>query len=168
MDDGNANPAPEPRIPTLDDLLLLCRLLNDAGAQYIVIGGWAIIQHGFGRATGDIDLLVDSSPANFEKLKKAMLALPDGAIREVQPGELDQYVVIRVGDEFVIDLMKAACGIEYAEASKSISWITIREVKIPFASPELLLRLKQTYREKDAMDRNYLAELIRKQGKPSR
>ena len=88
MDDGNANPAPEPRIPVLDDLLLLCRLLNDAGAQYIVIGGWAIIQHGFGRATGDIDLLVDSSPANFEKLKKAMLALPDGAIREVQPGEL--------------------------------------------------------------------------------
>jgi hypothetical protein len=140
-------------------------LLNDAGAQYIVIGGWAIIQHGFGRATGDIDLLVDSSPENFAKLKKAMLALPDGAIREVQPGDLDQYVVIRVGDEFVVDLMKAACGVEYAEASKSISWMTIREVKIPFASPELLLRLKQTYREKDAMDRNYLVELIRKQGR---
>ena len=64
--------------------------------------------------------------------------------------------------------MKAASGIEYTEASKSISWITIREVKIPFASPELLLRLKQTHREKDAMDRNYLAELIRKQGKSPR
>jgi hypothetical protein len=163
MDDENANPAPEPRVPTVDDLLLLCRLLNASGAQYVVIGGWAVIQHGFGRATGDIDLLVDASPENFARVQKAMAALPDGAIREVEPGDLDQYVVIRVCDEFVVDLMKAACGIEFAEASKFISWMMIREVRIPFANPELLLRLKQTYRDKDAMDRAYLSELIRKQ-----
>ena len=165
MDDENVNPAPEPRVPTVDDLLLLCRLLNDAGAHYVVIGGWAIIQHGFGRATGDIDLLVDSSLENFALIQKAMSALPDGAIREVQPGDLDEYVVIRVCDEFVIDLMKAACGIEYAEASKFISWMMVQDVKIPFANPELLLRLKQTYRDKDAMDREYLRELLRKQGR---
>jgi hypothetical protein len=163
MDDANVDPAPEPRVPTVDDLLLLCRLLNEAGAQYIVIGGWAVIQHGFGRATGDIDLLVDASLANFAKIQKAMLGLPDGAVREVQPGDLDKYVVIRVGDEFVVDLMKAACGIEYAEASQSIAWIMVREVKVPFASPELLLRLKQTHGDKDAMDRAYLRELLRKQ-----
>ena len=162
MDDENVDPAPEPRLPTVDDLLLLCRLLNEAGAQYIVIGGWAIIQHGFGRTTGDIDLLVDASPANFAKIQEAMLALPDGAVREVQPGDLDKYVVIRVGDEFVVDLMKAACGIEYAEASKSISRRMVREVEIPFASPELLLRLKQTHGEKDAMDRANLRELLGK------
>lgn len=165
MDDENAHPAPEPRVPTVNDLLCLCRLLNEAAAEYVVIGGWAMIQHGFGRTTGDIDLLVDPSPANFDRIKSAMLHLPDGAIREVQPGELDQFVVIRVGDEFVVDLMKAACGIEYAEASNSISWMMVREVKIPFASPELLLRLKQTYRDKDAMDREYLKELLRKQGR---
>ena len=167
MDDENANPASEPRFASLDDLVLLCRLLNDAGAQYIVIGGWAMIQHGFGRTTGDIDLLVDSSATNFSKIKKAMLGLPDGAIREIQPGELDQYVVIRVGDEFVVDLMKAACGIEYAEASKSISWMKVRGLKIPFASPELLLRMKQTYRDKDAMDRHYLNDLLSKKAQQS-
>jgi hypothetical protein len=35
MDDENANPAPEPRLPTVDDLLFLCRLLNEAEARYI-------------------------------------------------------------------------------------------------------------------------------------
>ena len=40
------------RLPTLDDLLSLCRNLNEASAKYIVIGGWAVIQHGFGRTTG--------------------------------------------------------------------------------------------------------------------
>jgi hypothetical protein len=164
METEDANPTPPSRSPTIDDLLLLCRSLNEAGAQYVVIGGWAMVQHGFGRTTEDIDLLVDSSPANFAKIQKAMLALPDGAIREVQPGDLDQYVVVRVNDEIVVDLMKLACGVEYAEASKSISWFTVNNVRIPFASPELLLRLKQTYREKDAMDREYLRELLRKQG----
>jgi hypothetical protein len=162
MDNENANPAPEPRIATVDDLILLCRLLNEAGANYVVIGGWAVIQHGYGRTTTDIDLVVDASPQNFERLKKAMLGLPDGAIKEVQPGELDKYVVIRVGDEFVVDLMKAACGIDYAEASKYISWMTVRDVKIPFANPELLLRTKQTHRDKDAADRDYLRDLIQR------
>ena len=90
MDQENANPSPEPRVPTVKDLVSLCQRLNETGARYIVIGGWAIIHHGFGRTTGDIDLLVDSSPENFIKLQEAMLGLPDGAIREVQPGDLDK------------------------------------------------------------------------------
>lgn len=161
METENANPGPEPRIPTLDDLLLLCRLLNEAEAQYIVIGGWAIIQHGLDRMTGDIDLLVDASGENFLKIQKAMSALPDGAVREVEPGDLDQYIVVRVCDEFVVDLMKAACGIEFPEAQRFILWKTVNSIKIPIASPELLLRLKQTYREKDAIDRHFLGELLK-------
>ncbi len=31
MDDEHVNPAPEPRVPNLDDLLLLRRSLNAAG-----------------------------------------------------------------------------------------------------------------------------------------
>jgi hypothetical protein len=163
MDNENANPPLEPRIATLDDLLFLCRLLNEAGAEYVVIGGWAVTHHGYSRTTADIDLLVDASPQNFERIKKAMLRLPDGAIKEVQPGELDQYVVIRVGDEFVVDLMKAACGIEYAEAKEQVVMATVQGVNIPFASPELLLRTKQTYRDKDGADRAYLRDLINRQ-----
>jgi hypothetical protein len=30
---------------------------NEAGAKYLVVGGFAIIQHGFARATEHIDLL---------------------------------------------------------------------------------------------------------------
>src|SRR6266699_116819 len=151
------------RFPTLEDLLFLCRNLNAAGAKYIVIGGWAVIQHGYGRTTQDIDLLVDSSPENFARIQTAMLALPDGAIREVTPTDLEEFVVVRVCDEVLVDLMKAACGVEYAEASKQIELIEIQAVAIPFANPELLLRLKQTLREKDAEDRFFLQRLVQEQ-----
>ncbi len=165
MVDQNDGSSAEPRPPTLADLLHLCGELNRAGARYIVVGGMAVIQHGFTRATEDIDLLVDPSPENFEKIRAALMTLPDQAIREVKTGELDEYMVIRVGDEIVVDLMKAACGIEYAEASKDITTLVLQSVTIPFASPKLLWRMKQTHRDKDRLDRLFLAELLKNEGR---
>ena len=163
METEDADSPLEPRLPTLDDLLFLCRSLNEAGAKYIVIGGWAVIQHGFERTTSDIDLLVESSPENFKKIKAAMLKLPDGAIRELEPDDLDKFIVVRVGDEFVIDLMKRSCGIEYAEASRDIELIRVQDVDIPFPNTKLLWRTKQTHREKDALDRAFLEVLLKQQ-----
>jgi hypothetical protein len=54
----------EARPPRLTDLIALCRDLNAEGARYVVIGGMAVIQAGFPRATGDIDLLIDVAPEN--------------------------------------------------------------------------------------------------------
>jgi hypothetical protein len=155
MEGEDADTPLEPRPPTLQDLLLLCRSLNEAGAKYIVIGGWALIQHGFDRTTSDVDLLVEDSPDNFGRLQKGMSALPDGAIRDVAPDDLEKYVVVRVGDEFVIELMKRSCGIEYAEASKLVTPVRIEGVTIPFASLELLWKTKQTVRDKDSLDRAF-------------
>jgi hypothetical protein len=156
-DDGAAL---ESRPPTLDDLIDLCRRLNEEGAEYVVIGGMAILQLGFVRATEDIDLLVGASPENFERLRRAMLSLPDQAIEEVRPTDLDEYVVVRVADEFVVDLMKSACGIDYQEARSATRPVALRGVTIPFASAELLWKLKQTVRSKDEIDRQFLARLL--------
>lgn len=62
---------PEVRPPTLDDLRRICRSLDDAGARYVLIGGFAVILHGGERTTKDIDLLVDPTPDNVERLKRA-------------------------------------------------------------------------------------------------
>jgi len=160
MDPENAHP-PDSRPPTLDDLLLLCRSLNDAGARYLVVGGFAVMQHGFTRATEDIDLLVESSPENQSRVKKGLEALPDKAVLELADDDLRNWVVVRVADEIVVDLMLAACGIGYEEASKETEIVTLQGVPIPFASPPLLLRMKQTHREKDALDRMFLEQKIR-------
>ena len=39
----------EPRDPESSDLLKICASLNKAGARYIVIGGMAMVLHGFNR-----------------------------------------------------------------------------------------------------------------------
>ena len=162
MVDTNDGQASESRPPSLSDLLKLCRGLNDEGANYIVIGGMAMVQAGFVRATEDIDLLIDSSAENQARVRRALMLLPDQAVRELARDDVDKYAVVRVADEFVVDLMKSACGIEYDEAKPFVIDVEIEGVKIPFASPKLLWKLKQTRREKDQLDLLFLKELLKK------
>ena len=72
--------------------------------------------------------------------------------------------MVRVGDEFVVDLMRQACGINFAEASPHIVTLPVAGVPIPFASPKLLWRTKQTHRDKDAINRAFLAILLKQRG----
>jgi len=41
------------RAPELEDLVSLCKALNDEGVRYVLIGGFAVILHGFVRTTKD-------------------------------------------------------------------------------------------------------------------
>jgi hypothetical protein len=84
--------SPEASRPAVqDDLVRLCRELNVQGARYIVVGGFAVIHHGFLRATEDIDLLVEGSRENQDRVKKAMEILPDKAVRELGDEDLRDY-----------------------------------------------------------------------------
>jgi hypothetical protein len=158
--DKDDDTAAESRPPTLNDLLILCRELNAGEAKYIVIGGMAMIQAGFVRGTEDIDLLIDASPGNQAAVRKALQILPDKAVNELREGDLERYVVVRVADEIVVDLLLSAGGISFMEAQPEATVVEIEGIPIPFASPRLLLRMKGMGREKDALDLIFLRELL--------
>lgn len=124
------------------------------------MGGFAIIEAGYPRFTGDIDLLIDAAPANEALVFQALRILPDKSVDELAPGDVQRFIVVRVADEVVVDLMANSCGIDYETASKSVITRNIDGVSIPFASPELLWRMKQTVREKDIPDRAFLRQLL--------
>ena len=149
-----------PRTPEQSDLVKLCGALNTQGASYIVVGGMAMIQQGFLRATEDIDLLLEKSRQNQARVRKALEILPDQAVREMNEDDLDAYQVVRVADEIVVDLMLSACGVAYNDAVSEIESVVIQGVPIPFASAKLLLRTKQTYRDKDIPDRIFLEQKL--------
>jgi hypothetical protein len=170
MDDQNAGAGRELtdlecRPPVESDLVSLCRQLNQRGANFVVVGGFAIISAGYPRFTGDVDLIVAADLENEAKVFAALSTLPDNAVRELQPGELQKYNVIRVGDEILVDLMRSAGGIDYAEAAKDVVVREVDGVPIPFASPRLLWRMKAvTHREKDAGDLVFLRQWFAERG----
>ena len=149
------------RAPTPADLVRICRALNEAQARYLLIGGFAVIAHGAGRFTKDIDLLVDDSPGNVARVKQALAVLPDNAAAHVSDEDVQRHTVVRVADEVVVDLMGRACGLSYAEAAADAEVLERDGVSIPVASPRTLIRLKNTPRPQDAIDRAFLEGVLR-------
>jgi hypothetical protein len=173
MDVDDAGEAPESgagdelesRAPRDDDLVLICRRLNELKADYMVIGGFAMIMAGYPRATVGIDLLIATDSENEARVLQALEILPDQAVRELKIGEIDNYGVVRVADEVVVDLMKSASGIDYTEAAREVVIRHVKGVPIPFASPRLLFRMKKvTHREKDAPDLLFLQRYFAERG----
>lgn len=148
------------RDPQIEDLARICQALNDAGARYLLIGGFAVMAHGGNRTTKDIDLLVDASPENVARVKRALCVLEDHAATEVADDDVRRYTVVRIADEVLVDLMAKACGIDYDTAAKDREFFTIGGVSIPTASLRTLIRTKETYRPSDMADRQYLQALL--------
>jgi predicted nucleotidyltransferase len=149
------------REPQIEDLIRICRALNDAGARYVLIGGFAVIVRGGVRTTQDIDLLIDSSPQNVARVKQALRILEDHAVDEVADDDVARYSVVRVADEVVVDLMATACGVDYAAASADLDAVFMEGVSVPVASVETLIRTKDTMRPSDAADRRFLEALLK-------
>lgn len=45
--------------------------LNKAEVKYVLVGGYSVIYYGFPRTTGDMDIFVEVSADNYQRLKKA-------------------------------------------------------------------------------------------------
>lgn len=168
MDDAPSDSSTElaPRPPRREDVVRICRELNRLGANYVVVGGFAIIEAGYPRTTGDIDLLVDPSLENEAKVFEALTILPDGCVRELDAGDVGRFTVVRVADEVLVDLMAKASGISYEDAKGHVHFREVDGVSIPFATPDLLWRMKRhTHRAKDQGDLVFLRELFAAEGR---
>jgi len=153
-----------PRPLTTQDLVILCKKLNDCAAKYVVIGGFAVNYYGFSRVTGDIDLLVDTSKENISKIKKALEYLPEKAAKQISPGDVEKYKVVRVSDEIMIDLMAKAGEVTYKK--ENIQYFNYEGVTIPIVTLSTLIKTKQySVRPKDKEDLKYLREIEKQKKK---
>lgn len=157
---GAEEPESLSRPPDEDDLVRLARELNRLGVRYVVIGGLAINRLGFNRATEDIDLLIARDRANQLLVKQALEILPNRSIRELGDEDIAQWVVVRVSDDILVDLMTEACGVAFEEAANGIEIEMLQGTPVPFAGPELMLKLKRGFREKDQLDRSFLQNVL--------
>ena len=158
-----AGPDDEPsaRAPEPEDLARICRALNEAGVRYVLIGGFALIAHGAGRFTKDIDLLVDDAPENVARIRRGLSVLADNAAAEVDDLDVRTHTVVRVVDEVIVDLMGKACGLTYEDVAGDVESRDVLGVAVPVASAATLIRTKDTYRPQDAIDRAFLEGLTR-------
>jgi hypothetical protein len=148
-----------------DEMLRVLRAFEQEGLEYVLIGGAAMGFHGLVRATEDLDVVIQATPENVERLKRAFRAAYDGdpnvdeissadllgdypAVRYYPPsGDLYFDVMTRLGEVASFDRIEAE--------AKEIAGIRVR-----VATPRALYRLKRdTVRPLDRQD----AEALRRQ-----
>ena len=128
----------------------------------MLVGGQAVRLNGFLRATEDVDVLLEPSRANGEKIIRALSFLESA--QELDPawfeppsnGEVEN---IRVADDLIVDLLFAANGHTLEDVRPHIVSLPVDGINVRVLNIDGLLKTKTDYREKDILDKAVLKKL---------
>lgn len=140
----------------------VCAALNRAKARYLVIGGIACILHGYARATDDIDILIERTEENADRVLKALATLGYGFARAWTATEMLKRQITVVGDDPRVDIFTVAWSIKYAQAAPRSDTVAVAGVRIPLIGIDDLIETKRTGRLQDAADIEVLEEIRRR------
>jgi hypothetical protein len=148
------------------DILAFLRLLSKHRVRYLIVGGEAVIFHGYPRLTGDVDFFYDPAPANTRRLFDALLDFWSGRIPGVaSPEELrEPGMIIQFGrPPHRIDLLNRIDGVSFAQAWRSRILVALEtkggRVPVRYIARGPLLRNKRaTARPKDLDDARFLGK----------
>ncbi len=136
--------------------------LTKAGARFLVVGAHALSVHGVPRATKDLDVWVDSSPDNAERVMAALrgFGAPVEALRVSIADLTNPDSVIQFGVEpYRIDIMTGVSGVTFEEAWPERVTADFLGVVAPFISRADFIRNKRSSgRLKDLGDIEGLGE----------
>lgn len=143
--------------------------LVDHGVEFMVVGGEAVILHGYSRVTGDIDIFYSLSADNTERLFAALRRFWGGRVPGVHAASsLAEGVIVQFGvPPNRIDLINRIDGVSFQEAWGERVRVTIegspRKCSVSFIGLHSLLKNKKASgRPKDMDDLRYLEAASRK------
>lgn len=102
----------------LNRLTDVFRCFQDHEVRYLVIGGIAAVLHGVPRATFDLDILIEATSENAERLLEALLdaGLGTASLTDAPRVLANEITVFR--DRVRIDVQTRTLGITFSEAWK--------------------------------------------------
>jgi predicted nucleotidyltransferase len=148
------------RPATFEDLKTLVKAFNEQGAEYLLIGGYALYAHGYHRATTDIDVLVPAESEAGRRVVNALMVLPDQTAKDIDLEWFNEGENIRLADAFVVDILFNACGQTYETLQQYAETIDIDGIPVHTINLQGLLLTKQTVRDKDIGDRLILERAL--------
>ena len=126
-----------------EDLREFVELLNALNVRYMVVGAFAVAYHGHPRYTGDIDLFIERSAENAERLVQVIEKFGFADLNLSVDDFLQEDQVIQLGiSPNRIDLLTFLSGVSFQEAWATREHGEISGLKVPFISKEMLKQNK--------------------------
>ena len=121
--------------------------------RYLTIGGVAAILHGVPRTTFDLDILIEATLDNAQRLLDALLNAGLATAEMTTAEEILKHEITIFRDRVRIDVQTATPGIEFEEAWRRKQVMKYRRQEFYVVSREdLILSKRAAGREKDLED----------------
>lgn len=134
------------------------KALNDAHVKYLIVGGVAVVAHGYERFTRDLDLVIGLEPGNIRRGLHSLLAIgyalkipvtpeqfADAKLREEWRREKNMIVLQLWSDEHKrtpIDVFVYE-PFDFAKEYNRAEQLSVEDQMAPIVSRETLIKLKK-------------------------
>ena len=140
------------------DLIDLLRAFNAAGAEYLLVGGYAVAIHGKMRATQDVDVFIGTDAENAAKVWRALASfgapLDDLTIEDLTRPETF-FIMGRPPNQ--IDIITTIDGVSFRTAWSNRVESTFGDVRVCYIGKNDLIANKTAAgRPQDRIDLEYL------------
>lgn len=110
---------------------------------YIIIGGYAVVYHGYVRSTNDIDIWIDIRKDNIKKVIKALDEFGFSSLN-ISEADFSPNQIIQLGyPPNRIDLITTPAGIDFETCYESREQVVIDNITIKFIDLENLIKAKK-------------------------
>lgn len=142
------------------DLFDFLAALDEAGAEFVMIGGWALAAHGHGRGTDDLDVFVRPSPENAARVLAALRIFGAPLLMH----NVDEETFARPGYGYrmgiepnLVEILTTIDGVSFDEAWADKVVVSVGGVEVPVMGRRTLLANKRAAgRAKDLADVEWL------------
>ena len=118
-------------------------LLSKNNVRYIIIGGYAVVYHGYVRSTNDIDIWVDIGKDNIKKVIKALDEFGFSSLN-INEADFSANQIIQLGfPPNRIDLITTPAGIDFETCYESKKQLVVDNITINIIDLENLLKAKK-------------------------
>lgn len=144
-----------------DDYKDMLLALSQEGAEFLLVGAYALAAHGYPRATVDIDFWVRPSVENSEAVMRAISAFGAPPLNLTLSDLQKDDTVFQIGvAPKRIDIITSLSGLEFDEAYKNSIVVELEGIQLRVPSiPDLIRNKRATGRVKDVSDANALEAL---------
>ena len=133
----------------------LLRALNEHDVEYLVVGGQAVSYYYPQRAVGDLDLLVNATLKNSEKVRSALISLGMNDFEHTKLTKPKVQILLKARHD--ADIITPEDGFDFSAAFSRAVQAEINGVPISIPSVVDLIIMKSTDRKKDLRDVSHLS-----------
>jgi hypothetical protein len=129
-----------------DDFQDFLRALNKANVKYLLVGGFSVILHGYTRTTGDMDIWVERTEDNYQKLLLAfdIFQMPVFSMTKdnfLSNPDLDVFTFGR--QPSAIDVITQLKGLDFAPAYEASVQMVVDDLELKVIQYKDLLKAKE-------------------------